>query len=548
MTALSQKTSGNRYKPRLLVFFSFGLWRFRSALHFVFIIAVLMGVAQSAQTQNSQAQSAAVPDWLSQGYADLQAGRYAEATRRFQAAAQAEPQNSTAAFFAGISLNRLGNHRAALEHLARITPGETAPPELAFERGWALLGTEQWDKAIAALETYEKTSPGRGQTSEFLGRAYFGLKQWEQAETLLREAIKRDERLGASATYYLAQIAERRGQKQQAGELWAALARDFPNSPLSRAARGGIGSITGGLDDVTGGMAPETTGASYEFLVSAGGGYNSNVIALGDGIPLPTDISRRSSSQVNFALGAAYKKAPITGGGAWRLGYDFVADTYPSVQGANLQAHLLSFDYGAPLSKRLKNWTGGLRLADQLTFIGGSRFSNQIMLRPALAYRHDDQAATELAYGLTLASYAFATPAVQDRDGTNHVLGLTHFRRHKRWQWRAGVFHVFNQAQGADFDFDADGLLLGGSHPLGKQTMMNFVLSHTRERYDNPNSANGFTARRRDNRSALVLQLTHSLNDKASLYAQYGFNRAGSNIAAFDYDQHIVSGGINYRF
>ncbi len=491
-------------------------------------------------------RAAESPPWLQEGYAHLQSGRYAEAAQRFQAASQANPQDYTAAFFSGVSLNRLGQHEAALRYLSQIIPSETTPVELDFERGWALLGTKQWKEAIAALERYEKATPGRGQTSEFIGRAYFGLEQWDQAETLLKQAVERDNRLQASATYYLAQIAARRGEPQQASALWTALLNDFPNSPLSRAARGS-GLKTDGLDDITGLLsAPDASQKPYEFSIRAGGGYNSNVIALGDGIPLPVDISRRSSPLLNFGLSAAYKKAPPAGSrSTWRLGYDFAADIYPSVQSANLQTHFLSFDYGTPIGKK---WSGGLRLADQFSFIGGSRFSNQLLLRPALAYRHSDKAATELAYSLTNAKYYFATAAVQDRDGTNHVLGLTHFWRQKRWQLNAGVFHAINGADGADFDFDANGLVLGASHPLGKRSMANFVFSHTRERYDNPNSANGFTAPRRDNRSALALQLTHSLSDSTSFYAQYSFNKASSNIAVFDYKQHVISGGLNYRF
>lgn len=516
---------------------------------------ILVLLCSSVLYSNTPLHAADPPPWLQEGYSALQTGRYSEAAQRFQAAAQANPQDITAAFFSGVSLNRLGQHEVALRYLERITgstsatPNSNFPADLEFERGWALLGVKQWNEAIAALERYEKSSPGRGQTSEFLGRAYFGLAQWDKAETFLKQAVERDKRLEASATYYLAQIAAKRGESQQARALWTALMSGFPNSPLSRAARGS-GLKTDGLDDITGLLsAPEASSKPYEFSVRAGGGYNSNVIALGDGIPLPVDISRRSSSLLNFGFGAAYKKVPSPGNAAdkatWRLGYDFAADMYPSVQSANLQTHFLTFDYGKALKGR---WSGGLRLADQFSFIGGSRFSNQVLLRPALAYRHNDRAATELAYSFANANYYFATTAVQDRDGTNHVLGLTHFWRQKLWQFNAGVFQAVNRADGADFDFDGPGVVLGASRPLGKRNMANFVFSHTRERYDNPNSVTGFTTTRRDNRSALALQLTRSLNASTSLYAQYSFNKAASNIAVFDYKQHIISGGLNYRF
>ena len=109
------------------------------------------------------------------GAAQLAEGRLEDALQSFQTSARHDPQHGQAHFFIGVTLNRLERANEALHHLSRAAALGTAHPDLPFETGWSLLMLRRWEDAIEQLTHYEAAHPGRGQTSEFLGRAYLAL-------------------------------------------------------------------------------------------------------------------------------------------------------------------------------------------------------------------------------------------------------------------------------------------------------------------------------------------------------------------------------------
>lgn len=174
-------------------------------------------------------------DLIVQGAALLEAGKHADALKRFEAASRSDPSDSEAAFFRGAALNRLRQSAAALEALQQADRMGYRGVWLNFEIGWALLRQRRWADAVERLENFEIVAPGRGKTSEFLGRAYLALGELENAEAKLRGAIDRDPRLKPSAMVYLAVLEERRGRPQEARRYRETVVRDAPNSPIARA-------------------------------------------------------------------------------------------------------------------------------------------------------------------------------------------------------------------------------------------------------------------------------------------------------------------------
>src|SRR3972149_10102761 len=141
---------------------------------------------------------------LIEGHGELSAGKYEEALKHFTAATQADANDAEAFYFQGATLNRLGRFPDALDRLQKAQSLGFNGPGLPFDTGWALLRLGRWIDAIVQLETFEKSIPGRGKTSEFLGEAYLGLKQYDRAETKLKEAMQRDVNLKPTSLLYLA--------------------------------------------------------------------------------------------------------------------------------------------------------------------------------------------------------------------------------------------------------------------------------------------------------------------------------------------------------
>lgn len=180
-----------------------------------------------------------------QGHADMAAGNYEESLKKFGAASKADPKDAEALYFEGAALNRLGRFEDALSRLERAGTTGYKGPGLVFDTGWALLRLGRWIDAVVQLEQFEKTIPGRGKTSEFLGQAYFGLKQYDRAEAKLKEAIQRDPELKPTALLHLAALETERNNPQAAERYLETLLKEAPDSPIAKSLKKQMEQVPG---------------------------------------------------------------------------------------------------------------------------------------------------------------------------------------------------------------------------------------------------------------------------------------------------------------
>lgn len=172
-------------------------------------------------------------DLLLKGHADLAAGNYQEALKKFSAGSQADPKDAEVAYFEGAALNRMGRFRQALVRLEQAAAMGFRSPGLIFDTGWALLRVGRWQDAVVQLEQFEKTVPGRGKTSEFLGQAYLSMREYDRAEAKLQEAIQRDPKLKPTALLHLAALERERKNREAAKRHIETLMREAPDSPIA---------------------------------------------------------------------------------------------------------------------------------------------------------------------------------------------------------------------------------------------------------------------------------------------------------------------------
>ncbi len=501
--------------------------------------SVLLSLALTLGFSDPVAASPQSDELVRQGVAELKKQNFDEALGRFQAANTADPKDPEAAFFMGVALNRLGRHQAALFVLERAKEIGSTNPELGFETGWALVAVGRFKEAAAQLEAFEKARPGRGQTSEFLGRAYFGLGELDKAEAKLKEAMERDPKLKPTVLFYLAAVEAGRKNLEAARKNLQALLQEAPESPLGRMLREELARVA---------RAAAIREKPWSVTFALGGGYNSNVIALGDNSPLPQGVTRKNTGFGRFTLGGTYswllgREDTLTGG------YAFLADLYNQVSSSDTRDHFAYGDYRHVFSREL---VGALRVSNEFTQIARTNFRNQFAVRPTLGYRFADWGVTELTYAATTSNYYFNAPKVQDRDGVTHTLGLNNFFTIPGTQLsaRLGYFHVWNLADGNDFDFQTNGLQVGLAHPLPWQITGEIAYTRTWDRFEHKNSLAGvgFDFARKDDVDAATLQLVRPISEMLRLYTRYDFTRDHSNISFFAFKQHVVSAGVVVNF
>ena len=496
-----------------------------------------------------------VADHIAQGAEALRLGHFEAALAQFDAASAAEPSGGKAAFFQAVALNRLKRHREALTRLEQAEALHFEHPDTAFETGWALLGTKQYTLAVEQFEWFDRVHPGRGQTAEFLGRAHFHLGEFDQAETLLHEALRRDADLEPTVRVYLALVEQRRGDTDHAARQLEQVARAWAHSPVGAVLSryGQTGSPPADRGEPTVGVPPASD-KPWRVTVSSGAGYNSNVLAIADGFALPADISNQSSAFGRFTFSAAYDLLHIEHD-RLTAGYSFGANVH---EDALEESDLLDHHVYARYQRRLSEVsTMSLRVGDQFSMIGGNRFRNRVAVRPAVSRRLLSWLAGEAAYTFAVSEYFFDTAAVSDRDGDAHRLSLTGYWRlpETELSGRLGYFYNVNNTDGSDFDFESHGLTIAARHPLPWDTTLDVAYTHTFEDYDNRNSftvPTAFSKRRSDDRDALTVQLLHDFDlgvgRRARAYLRYDMTYNDSNVRFFNYDQHVTSAGIIIDF
>jgi tetratricopeptide (TPR) repeat protein len=386
-----------------------------------------------------------------------------------------------------------------------------------------------------------------------LGRAYLATrKDDDKATAAFDEAVRLDPQLAPRLIGYRALIAVHNHNSQdlpnlmqQAPAFSVGLNSQNLQNLRDRLGAGNVFEPNAPLNLGVRGARAESD--PFQITASAGAGYNSNALFVGDNLPLPVESDRKGSAFANFQATAVYSWRPRNNN-SYDVGYSFNGDFYKDIPEADLTDHYLFGDFQHSFNQRL---SAGLRLSEEYTTIDGDRYRNRLAINPTLVFRRSQKSATVLSYTLASNNYAFDGASVQNRDGTEHTLALTeYFSPSKRTQVRGGAFYELNRADGDDYDFHSLGLFAGIRHALPWKVTGDLSYTYSLDRYDHDNSLSNpaFSEKRHDDVSALSLQLTRPLKKggKSGLdaYFRYAYNRDNSNLDFFRYHQNIISIGV----
>ena len=477
---------------------------------------------------------------IQQGLRALASRNYEGALEKFKEAEQADPADGQALFLQGLVLNRLGRWEEALGRLQLAVDKGYTHPEMSFEKGWALMRSGRSQGAIREFDQFENEHPGRGQTSEFLGRTYLSLGEFDKADEAFKKALERDPKLAPSVKLYQVFLESRRGNTQKAAKDLQALLVEAPDSPSGR--------MIAGLAQKIAGAEPSSETKPLHLNLLVGGGYNSNVIGLGHGISLPRDISHKDSYFARFRLSASYSKR-LTSKDVVVAGYSVLSDQYEHISTSDLLDHYGYLNWRHSVAK--KCWVS-FRGSDEFTQVGGSNFRNQWGTGTSLDYQVQPWWVAEVSYDYAKRDHYFRSSAVQDRDGSSHTFNFAHYFPlfNERLRARAGYSRVWNTAVGNDFDFMSNGFFLGLGAPLVWQWTSELVYSRSFVHYEHTNSlaGTGFQFKREDHTDNLGIQLTRPLYAQWKVFTRYDLSYENSNIPFYNYSQHSLTGGAILDF
>jgi len=480
---------------------------------------------------------------IREGVAALEAGDLAGSTNLFIDAYDEDPTDPTTAFYVGVGMNRMGDFVQAIVALEEARALGFGSPELHFETGWALLGLGQYDLAIMHLDTFEQVVPGRGKTSEFLGRAWLAKGDTQRARSHFEEAVARDPGLRSSIEFQLAAIEVSEGDPQAAAAYLDSIVENDPASPLGQYLGNRLRQLA----------ASDTSAEQkiWSLVASFAVGHDSNAIALGDTTPLPANITNQSGSFVESAVAGSVLVFSRPGSdqlvanasaAARRYGDNLtVVDSESLGAGLDYQAVIRS-----DLIGRLQGYLGtNLSHGDTINRFAGLRGSVQF---------ESFHVTWEPWVGVTYVDYnesGFVAPADQ-RSGPIRSVGLN-----GSWWWdaieadlRGGIAYSNVETKGTNFDSQSWSAVIGLNKELSDEVVadMSFAMINTDyENLDTRATPPG-TFKRADQTRVFSLQLSKPVWENVTLFGRFNMTSNGSNIAAFDYTRVETLAGVAASF
>lgn len=465
----------------------------------------------------------------------------ADGLKKAGAAARADKNDAEALDVLAAAVIESGQPQAALPILSMAEKANPKEAETWYERARAYLALRRLARAHHAIDRYESAKPGQAKASLVRGSILSMEGDDKAAKAAFEEAARRDPNAKAKALYGQAALANLTGDIAGKNAATKALLAQFPSSPQGEMVRRATPAAT----------APPT-GKPWWVAASAGFGNNSNVIGLGTNMPLPSDISSKSSSFYLLGVDAGYRWA-VNAGDTLTLGYQGDGTFFTRLNRFNGNSHAAYMHYDHVFDA---DTGGGVRLTGGTGFVGGDRFFDYETVRANVVHRWAPGQVTELVGTGIFADYRFPVfLPQQNRDGNAYGLALVHYMRlnDKGALLRASVFGARNDTRGSDYQSQSKGLMVGVSSPLafGVNGAAAYTLLH--EGYDNKTSFTAFTRARTDNVGRLEGELRRPMGDMANgvtwdIYIHGAYIRDNSNIAFFKFRQTQVSAGVTVRF
>ena len=194
------------------------------------------------------------------------------------------------------------------------------------------------------------------------------------------------------------------------------------------------------------------------------------------------------------------------------------------------------------------------------TRVGGSRFRDNLGLRPSVSFRPANNFSTEVFYGRSL-NVIHAAPTgnegVTDRDSTLSVVGARAVVDvpDTGLVVSVGAARLHNNADGTDHSYRGNQYSVGARMTLFDAYTVTGEVAKTHYNYTSahslaPNPANGagFFFARRDEITTVNLRVSRPVMDGVDVFAKFDYTRAQSNLLLFTYSQNVFGAGVIARF
>ena len=468
-------------------------------------------------------------------------GEWDKAYGLFNQAVEADLSDGLALYYRGLTQARRGMLTPAIQDMEQALKLSPALPHAALDLGVAYFDAGQYTTARAWLQRAHEQPADRFIAAYFLGLTLYRLGDYAAAQAAFKEA-EPDPELRALAHYYEGLALLKLGRPGVArGEL-AETAREQPQTEIGRIAQ-----------EYTRGEArqpPAAVAAARKKPWSVYAGlafqYDSNVGLAPSDSDLKTEqgISRESDGRTAIEAGGDYVLLDSDLGSV-RAEYDFYQSVHFNLTDFDLQGHRVRLDAGAQPAP----FGYGLALTYDFYALDYRSFFQEGFVTPWVAYAESRDAVTQAYYTFRNRNF-FREPFDPARNGNDNAFGLRQYLSLGAVDRVLSFGYQFDSegTTASDFDYSANQGDIEVSLPVLDVAMVELGYLFRLEDYRHPNSRAAFAFRRHDNEHQFALAVSHNLTEHVALTLAYIGVFNNSNLKAFEYDRHIVSGGVRVTF
>jgi len=481
--------------------------------------------------------------------------QFDEALKELQEALRIDPGSIDAYYYLGlvyVALNRISDAQAMLEKARQLRPTDV---DVAFQLGVLYFNLEQYEKAEPILRQAHRAEPNRPNLGYYIGFIEYRKKNYREAIELLRASVPSDENFAQLARFYAGLAMSALGFPGEArAEIEEAL-RLQPVSPLTVPAQR-FGEVLERAAERERFFRGELRlGVYYDTNVPVVPNSSSDVLAQA----LREQQKKRKSEGELASLNLSYTWFRTLD---WEaiVSYRFLQTYNNHLTEFNAQSHTptVGMSYrGAILDMAYHT---GLQYTYDFITLGNKRFTQRWIFNPYLTLAENPWNLTTLQFRYQVKDFFNDRKVVRRevRDAKNYMTGPVHFllfeqsRHYLKW----GYQYDAELAEGENWRYWGNRLLTGGQYTLPwGNVRLRYDLDfhwrfHKRKHSLIPVTATS-TKRRRDREPVHLVSVAKDFIFKSQNFTvslDYLFDDNTSNLKPFDYNRHVVTTSLTWRF
>ena len=538
-----------------------GMMKGRKLVPWVFLFLLVSGVLFGGQLPEAWAQAQEetaneAPVYVDRAIIHYQDKKFDEALKELQRALELDPQSIDALYYQGLvyaASNRPGEAQAAWEKTRGLNPADL---DVAFQLGVLYFNRQEYEKAEASLRQVYGPEPTRPNIGYYLGFIEYRKKDYREALTLLRGNVASDDDFAQLTRFYAGLALSALGFPAQARAEIEESLRLQPVSPLTVPAQR-FGEILQRAQQRERFFRGDLrVGVYYDTNVPVTPNASSDLTATTSRQNQPRQKSQGQLATLNLAY--TWLKTPDWEG---TISHRFLQTYNDHLTNFNTQSNTPTVGFTnrgtMPTAFGDFSYIAGLQGTYDFITVGNHRFTERWIVNPFLTLVENSWNLTTFQFRWQNKNFyhdhRFAKAEV--RDANNYMVGPLHFFTFEDGAHYIKLGYQFDaeDAQGKNWSYRGNRLLMGFQYSLPWwEVKLRYDLDMDWRFYRTkhtqlPTEATG-TRVRRDREPVNQISLSKDFWNDFTVSLDYLFDKTKSNIGAYDYNRHVVTTSVTWRF